>query len=235
MLNLSEAITYKQINMDRRNHGTFIALAAGAYFRKQLLALGARLDELDATNSDAIFDATAQHADKSRLERSIIMAYLGGLLWSKRTYALERNYDTSDIHVLLYQQQHIPTLITQLNDTSKQEIRNVITVGINADIGLPAIRKSVKQLLVSYETSRAALVGSYESLRAFNLGMYSAIVDTGVPYEKQWLTAGDDRVEQECEDNRAQGWVALSVVYNDGLQCPPAHVGCRCAMNYRKA
>lgn len=230
-----ESITYKQLNRDRRNHATFVGLAAGAFFRKQMLAMSARLDELDETNSDTLFDSSTQSVDKSRLERSIVMAYLAGLLWANHTYKLNRLYNASDIHVLLYQSQHIPTLFTQLNDTTKHDIRDIVTNGLDAEIGLLAIRKSIKQLLVSYEGSRAALVGSYESIRAFNLGMYSAIMDTDVPYEKQWLTAGDNRVEQECEDNRAQGWVALSVVFNDGLQCPPAHVGCRCALDYRKA
>ncbi len=234
MLKLRETVAYKQVQRDRRNHATFVDLAVAAFFRQQTLLLGARLDELDTSNSDVLFDDSVKNADHSRLDRSILLAYLAGMLWSKRTYSLDREYDMNDIHVLMYQRQHIPTLITQLNDTTKHEIRDIVTNGLDADLDLSAIRKSIRQLLVSYATSRSALVGSYESLCAFNNGMYNAVVDTGVHYEKLWLTAGDSKVEQDCLDNAAQGWIGLSVVYNDGLQCPPAHVGCRCALDFRK-
>lgn len=234
-LELIERLSYRTIKNTRRNHATFIGLAMGAWFRKQALYVGAHADEMTLANSDHVFDDNAT-VDNSRLERSIIMAYLAGMLWASSKYDLGLTYNENSISVVLYRQ-HVQELITQLNDTTKRDIQSVLIASSEADLSNVEQIKAIKQLLVSYETTRSALVGSYESLRAFNVGSYQAVQDsaaTGIRYDKLWLTAGDDRVEQECIDNAAQGWISLSVVYNDGLQCPPAHVGCRCALDYRK-
>lgn len=235
-LSLIERLSYRTINLTRRNHGIFITLAIGAWFRKQALEVGSHVDEMTKANSDQIFDDNSS-VDNARLERSIMLAYLAGLLWASSRYDLGTSYDETSIPVVLYRQ-HVIDLITQLNNTTKADISNVLVASEDANLTLTQQSKALKQLFVSYETSRATLVGSYESLRAFNLGNHQAILDsaaTGLSYDKLWLTAGDERVEQDCLDNAAQGWIGLSVVYNDGLQCPPAHIGCRCALDYRRA
>lgn len=235
-LELIERIRYKTVQDTRKNHATFIALAVGAWFRVQALSVGSHVDEMTEANSDQVFDDNAV-VDNSRLMRSIMLAYLAGMLWSNRKYDLGLAYDESNPSVVHYRQ-HIADLITQLNDTTKADISNVLVASQDAQLSATAQSKALKQLLVSYETQRATLVGVYESRRAFNFGSWQAMSDhaaTGVRYDKLWLTAGDDRVERECLDNAAQGWIGLSVVYNDALQCPPAHVGCRCVLDYRKA
>lgn len=235
-LELIERLSYKTVHNTRKNHATFIALAVSAWFRLQTLSIGRHIDEMTLTNSDQVFDDNSA-VNNDRLQRSILMAYLAGMLWSNRRYDLGLGYDEANPSVVNYRQ-HVTDLITQLNDTTKQDIKDVLTASADANLTNTAQTKAIKAILVSYETSRSALVGSYESLRAFNLGSWQAMRDsaaTGVKYDKLWLTAGDDKVEQECLDNAAQGWIGLSVVYNDGIQCPPAHVGCRCALDYRKA
>ncbi len=231
---LIESISYRTIHNTRKNHATFVGLAVASWFRNQGMVLGNRLDELNETNSAALFDDSAAKVDNERVTRSILLAYLAGMLFAKRSYALDMDYNMDNIHVLLYRQQHIPELLTQLNATSKQDMRDVITNGLDAELDMMGIRKQIKALFVSYGTQRSALIGSHESIAAFGLGQYAAVVDTGMPYDKLWLNVGDDKVEQECLDNTAQGWVSLHTSYNGGALVPPQHVGCRCAMDYRK-
>lgn len=223
---LIEKISHTTIHHTRRNHETFIALAASAYFRSQRQALDFSTLTIDSAEK-AVDEAKVS---KDRLERSILLAYLAGLLWSKRKFTLERAYNEADIHIILYKA-HVDDLVKQLDATTVKDIQDVLTGAAEANVNA---EKALKELFVSYSTDRATRIGVYEGRRAFTLGSYSALVDTGEPYQKLWLTQGDDKVTEDCLANAAQGWIGLTVVYNNGVQCPPEHLGCRCALDYRK-
>lgn len=51
---------------------------------------------------------------------------------------------------------------------------------------------------------------------------------------KAWLTVGDDRVEEECQRNEADGWIPIEKAFDGGVQEVPQHVGCRCTVTYRR-
>lgn len=47
---------------------------------------------------------------------------------------------------------------------------------------------------------------------------------------KQWLTAGDERVDPECQLNADQGAVLLDLNFATGHQAPPVHPNGRCVL-----
>lgn len=226
---LNERVSYRAINHARRNHTTFVALAFASWFRLQSQAFVSRADELTEANSDQVFDESIQSVSNERVKRTLMLTYLAGMLWSKSRYDLKLDYDLNNMHILLYDAQQTPDLLTQLNATTKKDINDLVS----AELTTAELQKAIRQLFVSYYTDRSTRIGQHAGSTAFILGTYTANLDSGLAFEKKWLTAGDDKVEQECLDNEAQGWIGLTVVYNRGTQCPPEHNGCRCGLDYR--
>lgn len=228
---LQERVGYRSIHNTRRNHLTFVGLAVAAWFRLQSQLFTPHIHELNETNSDQLFDESVANVDSDRVKRSLSLVYLAGMLWSKRSFDLSLDFDLNNMHILIYQAQQLPTLLTDLNATTKHDIRDILA----ADLTQPQLQKAIRQLFVSYGTDRSTRIGQHSGSGAFTLGTYTANLDSGLAFEKKWLTAGDDKVKQECLDNEAQGWIGLTVVYNRGTQYPPEHNGCRCALDYRSA
>lgn len=52
---------------------------------------------------------------------------------------------------------------------------------------------------------------------------------------KAWITAGDDRVDDHCEANEAQGHIPIDKEFKSGSSTPPDHPNCRCTLAYRTA
>ena len=52
---------------------------------------------------------------------------------------------------------------------------------------------------------------------------------------KAWITVGDDRVDEHCEANEAQGWIKIKDVFSSGSAQVPDHPNCRCTNAYRTA
>ena len=47
---------------------------------------------------------------------------------------------------------------------------------------------------------------------------------------KSWISTGDDRVSDECEMNEAQGPIPIEDDFAGGVDMPPQHPNCRCAV-----
>jgi hypothetical protein len=79
--------------------------------------------------------------------------------------------------------------------------------------------------------SRAHGIAVYEAGMAYESGSRAVVDDlmaAGLTMEHSWLTVGDDRVEQECRDNEAQGWIPADQPFQSGHMNPLAHYACRC-------
>lgn len=49
---------------------------------------------------------------------------------------------------------------------------------------------------------------------------------------KVWITAGDDRVSDECQGNEEEGPIPIDDTFSGGVDRPPQHVNCRCTLSY---
>ena len=49
---------------------------------------------------------------------------------------------------------------------------------------------------------------------------------------KVWITAGDDRVSDECESNESAGPIPINEAFPGGATEAPQHPGCRCTIAY---
>jgi len=99
------------------------------------------------------------------------------------------------------------------------------------------ISKLVKRLrdLPAFDRTRARLTARTETTRAWNGAQFRQVdafaQRTGQKAMKSWLTAGDDRVRPEHEDNEADGWIPLDETFSNGLDAP-GEPNCRCTLLY---
>lgn len=49
---------------------------------------------------------------------------------------------------------------------------------------------------------------------------------------KVWITAGDDRVSDECQENEAAGPIPIDDTFPSGADKPPEHPNCRCTLAF---
>lgn len=87
-----------------------------------------------------------------------------------------------------------------------------------------------------FSEERAMTIARTETQMAANAGALQGYKASGVVAAKQWVTAEDDLVEEECLDNAAagpagDGVLALDDDYPSGDDAPPAHVNCRCVIS----
>ena len=77
--------------------------------------------------------------------------------------------------------------------------------------------------IADYEVSNASTAGTLEAMRAAQ--------DAGLQVYKSWLTADDDRVDEDiCRANEAQGPIPLEDKFQSGHMAPLGHPRCRCAL-----
>jgi SPP1 gp7 family putative phage head morphogenesis protein len=82
----------------------------------------------------------------------------------------------------------------------------------------------------SFSEARAENIARTEIARADSEGAIAGWEESGIVKGKSWLTAGDDRVSEECMRNQAKGVVSLDYVYEFGVKSPPQHPRCRCTL-----
>ena len=89
----------------------------------------------------------------------------------------------------------------------------------------------IKNLRSGFEfsASRAEMIARTETAFAQtdgSLKSYSSLGHEG----KEWLTAGDERVDDVCSSAEGEGPIPLGSRFNNGFEGPPAHPRCRCSL-----
>lgn len=92
-----------------------------------------------------------------------------------------------------------------------------------------------------FSAARSELIAVREMAQAYEQGRVAPIYDFTARFPnrqvvKSWLTAGDDQVTPECEENEEQGWIRFDESFpNDGDQQEAPRSGnprCRCTTLY---
>lgn len=122
-----------------------------------------------------------------------------------------------------------PNAVWQITEGTRDYLRAAIRSAI--DEGL-SNQDLAKQLAESYGFSkrRAMVIARTETNRASNQGSLASYKASGLVTAKEWLTAEDDLVSPECEENGEAGEIPLDAKFPSGDECPPVHPNCRCTI-----
>lgn len=77
---------------------------------------------------------------------------------------------------------------------------------------------------------RALRIARTEVIAGYAEGSLEGYRQSGIVNMKQWLTAGDERVDPECLLNEEQGLVPINSGFASGVGAPPVHPNCRCVL-----
>ena len=142
--------------------------------------------------------------------------------------------------------QHAARLVKGVDEGTRSTIRSIVRDGVASGRSSEKIGKDIAgrfhQMAVgrpqAHIDSRAHGIAVTEMTFAYEQGQRDVAAHleaAGVVTEKSWLTAADDRVDDLCEGNAIDGWIAFETAFSSGDDEPPAHPYCRCTALRRAA
>ena len=124
---------------------------------------------------------------------------------------------------------HGARLVTQMDEETKSQLADVVAKGIKNKRGVDGIGRDIRREIQNMAVKRGKLIARTETASALSQGSLDAMQDMGID-GKEWVTAGDDRVSDECQANEDQGVIPVNQAFTSGAMAPPQHPDCRCAL-----
>jgi len=119
---------------------------------------------------------------------------------------------------------------TSIADSFKDEVKRLISQSVDDGLGMEAIAEKIGNFYDDQAEWRALRVARTEVISGYAKGTLEGAVQSGVVRGKKWLTANDDRVEEECLRNQQDGEIGLDDSFSSGDSAPPVHPNCRCVL-----
>lgn len=179
------------------------------------------------------------------VQESAKAALLAGARDTISSIGLDFAFNLDHPQAVAYLQQHGYSLISQIDEVTRQRIGQIITTGTTEgwsyDRMAGEITRQYSEMAVGkpqeHIQSRAHLIAITEMGEAYEHASLTAVQDlatAGIPMEKSWLTVGDKRVSDGCLENARAGWIPLVQPFPSGHQRPLRFPGCRCTALYQR-
>lgn len=128
-----------------------------------------------------------------------------------------------------------PNAEWQITESTRYGVRGVVADALKQGWSNDELAAALADSY-AFSTDRAMVIARTETQLATQQGALAGYKASGVVDGKQWLTADDDRVSEECEANGEAGpngdgvLMDLDAVFPSGDDAPPVHPNCRCAI-----
>lgn len=109
-------------------------------------------------------------------------------------------------------------MVTQIDDTTRQELADILTDLSAEGASFDDLVKAVRQVF-SGRRNNAATIARTETAWAYNLASKEAWSEAGVKWVS-WLTVGDDVVRDSCREAEADGVLKMGEMFSNGLAFP---------------
>jgi len=119
----------------------------------------------------------------------------------------------------------------KINDTVKEEMRGIISAGVDEGKSIAEIADDLSEL-TDTPVNRAERIARTEVLKGYEEGSLEGARQSGVVVGKSWLTAGDDLVDETCLSAESDGVIPLNATFSNGSSAPPEHPNCRCSLDW---
>jgi len=125
---------------------------------------------------------------------------------------------------------HSATLVKGLDEETKKRLAYTIKQGIEQKRGIPGLARDIRTTFTDMSKHRSELIARTETANALSQASLDTMEDMGID-GKEWVTAGDDRVSDECLGNEAEGVIPVGQTFSSGVDAPPEHPDCRCTLS----
>lgn len=142
------------------------------------------------------------------------------------------------------QQEMIRRRITEVTETTRRQIVNAVDRGYRDGLGQRGVADAILDLVPSLSATRANVIARTETHGAANYGSQEAAKQTGLPMQKEWLAADDERTREthreadgkkESMDGKFSVGNAELAFPGDpegGADYPEEVINCRCTLAY---
>lgn len=207
-------------------------------------ALDRLLDAAIGRALEAMFDDFAD-----AVQAAAEAAYRAGVTTQQRALGDltgDVTFGMDNPRAIAYLTDHGAARVTGIQDTTRQQIRDIIIRAVAEDRSYQQAAKDIRGLYSGFARpqaqrhirDRAELIAVAEIGDGFEAGtrdLMQTVADAGIALEHAWLTVGDDRVSEGCAENEAAGWLPLGDAFPSGHDRPLRHPACRCTAVYRRA
>jgi len=127
-------------------------------------------------------------------------------------------------------EKHGAQLVTQMDEETKKRLAQTISDGIKNKRGIPGLQRDIKSTFADMSKHRSTMIARTETANALSTASLDSMKDMGIE-GKQWVTAGDDMVSDECMGNESEGVIPVNQSFSGGVMAPPQHPNCRCVVS----
>lgn len=154
--------------------------------------------------------------------------------------------DMRSVAVVGYLKEHGADLITGINETTREKLRDQLAEGFANGENLDSLKNRIQSVYSEASKSRAALIARTETIRASNFATLEGYKQSGIVTAKQWLTERDDRVCPWCSEmdgtmkSLDEPFFKLGETFTAGgktlnieradIDHPDLHPNCRCTL-----
>ena len=134
--------------------------------------------------------------------------------------------------------------VTNVDDTTRSSIADIITAGQSEGLSIPKISKAIRGLGEDFTRNRAQAIAITETHNAGMFALHETALASGLPLKKKWLAVEDGRTRpaHHAADNQVQDIDDPFMVGGEAMQRPgdprasPRNtVRCRCTMQFISA
>lgn len=208
-------------------------------------------DDLDAIFEKAYWATLKLFTDP--LDVAVHQALMSGSAAIIAQLGFDISFDLKNPRALDYIKAHGVDLVTQMDKTTRDDLRTVIEYGMDQGWSYSETAGAIQRRFKGYYDtnsvwnmtaprpqghidSRAHLIAVTESGEAFETGNYLVVEDMkagGLEIEKHWSTMKDAVVSDGCRENEAEGWIPSDQAHASGHMHPLRFPGCRCDELYQ--
>ena len=176
------------------------------------------------------FDETLQTEISGQIAETYISGQAEMITYGKTKLGIPIAYEGPPIQGAIdWAEKRSATLVKGMGEETKKRLAHTISQGIENKRGIPGLARDIKGTFADMSKHRSELIARTETANALSTASLDNMKDMGIE-GKEWITAGDDLVSDECEANEAEGVIPVNQEFSGGVMAPPQHPDCRCVV-----
>ena len=178
----------------------------------------------------ASFDTRLTTNLNGHLSETYISGQAEMITWGKTNAGVPIAFEGPPIsQAVNWASKHGATLVTQMDKETQRRLALTISNGIQNKRGIPGLSRDIRKTFDDMGKHRSELIARTETAEALSQASLDNMEAMGID-GKEWVTAGDDLVSDECLGNEAEGVIPTNQTFSGGVSAPPQHGNCRCAL-----
>ncbi len=178
----------------------------------------------------ASFDKKIEAEISGQIAETYISGQAEMITWGKTKGGVPIAFEGPPIsQAINWAEKHAASMVTEMDAETKRRLAHTISQGIENKRGVPGLARDIRNTFTDMSKHRSELIARTETANALSEASLDTMKDMGID-GKEWVTAGDDLVSDDCSGNEAEGVIPRGQSFSGGVDAPPQHPDCRCTV-----